>query len=138
MLDRKRNVSLSNISILNDFTNQSHLEHFEYYIKILQQNFLVSQFYKLVCLAPLILGENAEIDSFINLAKSVLIPLNKTLFDTFERPIYKEHWITDGTTTYFVYKNKYGPGGYVWVDGKAVSEFVLLSAGFKRIHEDPN
>ena len=114
----------------------STVDYFDYYINILKQLFLKRQFYDLLCIAPLVFDNSTRMDDYIQMAKETLTPLNRALFDTFDRT-FVPHWITNGTTTYQVIKSTTGPGGYVWVDGKAVNEYKLLACGFEIRYKDP-
>lgn len=111
-------------------------ENITFYVQILRYLYLQKQFYDLMSLAPLALGENARLDNFYKEIKTALIPLNRTLFDTHDRP-FKPHWITNGTTTYKVLKSKFDSGGYVWIDNVAVNEVELLASGFEIVFHEP-
>lgn len=134
----QRNNNLSSINMADYKCEVPTIGCFDFLVCILRQRFIQSQFYKLMGLAPLVLGNKANLDNFIPMAISTLIPLNKTLFANFDKPSYIPHWLTNGNTIYKVYEDKFKPGkGYVWVDGKATPEEVLMACGFERTFIKP-
>lgn len=111
--------------------------NFDFYTRILRHCHLKSLFYDLMCMAPLVLGEKAKLDFMYENVKPALIPLNRSLFGTFDN-VFKPHWITNGTSTYKVLKSKFGNGGYVWIDNVAIPEVQLLASGFEVRYKDPD
>ena len=131
-----RNVTVSNEEMMVFITDNqpSYAANMTPYVKLLRLSFLQRQFYQMMCLAPLALRKDAHIAIYEEMIKPLLIPLYKALFDTYDRPKFVPHWLTNGTATYKVLKNKYGPGGYVWVDDKPYPEWKLLASGFQKIY----
>lgn len=135
---KKRKIDITDKELTHYLFNLSPVPpaNIKYYIKILSYLYLQTQFYEVMSLSRVVLGEKANVENFFEVVKPALIPLNRALFETYDRP-FKPHWITNGTTTYKVLKSKFDSGGYVWVDKVAVKEVDMLACGFEKKYEDP-
>lgn len=135
---RQRNIDIEEKELTEYLEKLSPIgtANITFYVRILKYLYLQTQFYDIMSLAPLVLGEKANINNFFDIVKPVLMSLNRALFDTYDGQ-FKPHWITNGTKTYKVLKSKFDSGGYVWVGNIAVKEADLLASGFERVFKDP-
>lgn len=158
---REENISVELSSVCERLTYEQSLmaqqfvqrigavEHIEFYVKIVEMQYLKRVFLSIITLAPALFDDSLNFDDFIIAFGDSVKPLNEAYEkkraekEQFEQLLHENakasfvpHYLVKGDEKYKVYLSKFHPyNGYVWINGKAVKESIMLKKGFEVIPE---